>query len=90
MSLTLAGALAPLLAAEAQTARTYFIVCVALGKETDGHKSQIQTFRAAMRDLGYVEGKNLTAVAGVSARNHRHGPVLRRCACGSIVPHGSV
>jgi putative ABC transport system substrate-binding protein len=36
------------------------IACVELAKETEEHKSQIQAFRAGMRDLGYVEGTNLT------------------------------
>jgi putative tryptophan/tyrosine transport system substrate-binding protein len=56
---SLAGALAVPLAGEAQTARTYLIACVALDKETDEHKSLIEAFRAGMRDLGYIEGKNL-------------------------------
>jgi putative ABC transport system substrate-binding protein len=57
---SLGGALGAPLAAGAQIGRTYLIANVELAKETNEHKSQIQAFRAAMRDLGYVEGKNLT------------------------------
>jgi putative ABC transport system substrate-binding protein len=56
---SLAGVLAAPFAAEAQAGRTYLIADVELAQETEEHKSQIQAFRAAMRDLGYVEGKNL-------------------------------
>jgi len=47
-------------AAAAQPARAYRVACVELAKETPEQKPFLQAFRAGMRDLGYVEGTNLT------------------------------
>jgi putative ABC transport system substrate-binding protein len=49
----------PLVAA-AQTGNKYRVAIVDLAKETAEHKPSQQAFRAAMRDLGYLEGSNLT------------------------------
>jgi putative ABC transport system substrate-binding protein len=45
---------------QAQTGRIYRVAIVELAKETPEHEPSHQAFRAAMRDLGYIEGTNLT------------------------------
>ena len=44
----------------AQTGRNYRIAYVNAATETAERKPHLEAFRSAMRNLGYVEGKNLT------------------------------
>ena len=49
---------APLIA-EAQIAGTYRIAYVNSASETEERKPHVQALRTALRELGYVEGRNL-------------------------------
>jgi putative ABC transport system substrate-binding protein len=58
---SLGGVVAAPFATEAQqNVKTYRVVYIELGSDTAERKPHLQVFRAAMRGLGYVEGKNLT------------------------------
>ena len=46
--------------AAAQGATKYRVAVVELAKETPEHKTQQQALRSAMRELGYIEGSNVT------------------------------
>jgi putative ABC transport system substrate-binding protein len=68
--------LAAPLPAGAQTGRTYRVALVRVGEPGGEGEPYVQTFRTAMRDLGYVEGSNLTVDVRWADRDVRRLPAL--------------
>jgi putative tryptophan/tyrosine transport system substrate-binding protein len=64
------------LAAGAQVARTYRVVYVNSASETEERKPHVRALRAALRELGYVEGKNLIFEAHFADGNVGRLPTL--------------